>query len=243
MKKFELVVPAYNEEKNIESFLQRMLESATEFNFTPENFTLILVENGSKDRSFEVINEILHKNAWTEWVKVVRVIKNQGYGFGILAGLKETQAEIVGWSHADLQCDPRNAFIAMKLLEGQKQPKILVKGVRLGRDWKDRIVSRVFESLARLILGLRMYEMNAQPKIFPSRLLREMKNPPHTFALDLYLLYIAQKMNYEVMTISVFFPPRVHGASNWAGNFIMKYKNIFGMIRYMWTLLFTEGRA
>lgn len=243
MKKFELVIPAYNEEKNLEALLQRVIESAREFNFSPENFTLLLVENGSKDRSFDVMNELLQKNAWQEWVKVVRVVKNQGYGYGILSGLKESQSEFVGWTHADLQCDPRNAFLAVKLLEGQKQPKILVKGVRMGRDWKDKLVSRVFEFLAYIILGLRMYEMNAQPKVFPSRLLREMKSPPHTFALDLYLLYIAQKMKYEVMTLSVYFPPRIHGVSNWAGNFVGRYKTILAMIRYMWQLLFSEGRA
>lgn len=243
MRHFELVIPAYNEEKNLSLLLERVVSSAKEFGQTPESFNLVLVENGSSDNSFDVMQELLVKNNWIEWIRVVRVIKNQGYGFGIMSGLKETKAEIVGWSHADLQADPRNAFIALKLLEGQKDKRVLVKGERLGRNWKDKMVSRVFECLARLILGLKVYEMNAQPKVFSRDLLNRLVNPPKTFALDLYLLFHAQKNGYEVMTFNVFFPPRIHGASKWASHFASRYKTILGMIKYMFELFSREGRA
>jgi len=243
MKKFELVIPAYNEEKNLEMLLSRVVESAAEFGFNQQNFRLLLVENGSKDRSYQVMQEVIQKHQWQDLIHIVKVEVNQGYGFGLMSGLRETQSAVVGWTHADLQCDPRNAFIGAKLLLGQKDRKILVKGVRLGRNWRDQWVSRVFETLAFLILGLRMYEMNAQPKIFTRDLLLKLKNPPKTFALDLYLLYQAQKANYLVMTFDVFFPPRIHGVSNWAAHFAGRYKTIFGMIRYMWDLVRAEGRA
>lgn len=243
MKKFELVIPAYNEEKNLPSLIARVIECAQEFGFTCDSFSLLLVENGSSDNSLNVMKEIISTQNLQKWIEIVPVIKNQGYGFGIMSGLNQSTADVIGWTHADLQCDPRNAFIAYKILEGYKDKKVLVKGVRLGRNWKDQMVSRVFEILSFILLGLKMFEMNAQPKVFKRELLNQMTNPPKTFALDLYLLYHGQKHDYEVMTFNVYFPPRIHGASKWAANFAGRYKTILGMIKYMWSLMLAEGRA
>ncbi|MBY0315676.1 MAG: glycosyltransferase family 2 protein [Bdellovibrionales bacterium] len=205
MKKFELVIPAYNEEKNIPELIERVVTAAAKFNMTGQDFTLLLVENGSKDNSYKVMRDTVEYLRLHDMVKIVQVKVNQGYGFGIMSGLRESSAPVVGWTHADLQCDPANAFVAYKLYEVQTSKNILVKGVRLKRSAKDRFVSRVFETFARIILGLKVYELNAQPKVFPSTLLENMKQPPHTFALDLYLLYSAQKAGLEVLTFNVFF--------------------------------------
>lgn len=245
MKKFELVIPAYNESKNLKKLIESVLESAKSVQLTSESFNLILVENGSTDNSSEVLNEILNENL-KPWVRVVWVVKNQGYGFGLMSGLKEVNSEYVGWTHADLQCDPLNAFKALKVIESleeSQRSKVLVKGVRFGRNWKDVFVSRVFETLALLVLGLKVNEMNAQPKVFSSKLLSSFKNPPKTFAFDLYGLYQAQKNGYKILTIDVLFPPRVFGVSNWAGNFFSRYKTILGIIKYMFKLLLSEGRV
>ncbi|MBY0385514.1 glycosyltransferase family 2 protein [bacterium] len=242
MKKFELVIPAFNEEKNIPALIDRVVAAAAAFNMTGKDFSLLLVENGSKDNSYKVMQDTVAQRGLADMVKIVQVKVNQGYGFGIVSGLRESSAPVVGWTHADLQCDPANAFVAYKLYEVQQSQNILVKGVRLKRSAKDQVVSRVFETFARIILGLKVYELNAQPKVFPSKLLAEMKQPPDTFALDLYLLYCAQKQGLEVLTFNVFFPPRIHGVSNWAANFLGRYKTILGMIRYMWDLMWKEGR-
>lgn len=238
---FELVVPAYNEAKNLPLLIQRTAAAAEEAGLSFGQFQLLVVNNGSQDDSAQVLEQ-LKSGSLGNWFRVVPVIKNQGYGFGLWSGLKETQAQFIGWSHADLQCDPANVFKALQVLR-EKPSNTIVKGVREGRNWKDVFVSRVFESLALIILGLKIHEMNAQPKVFPRDLLKFFKNPPSTFAFDLYALYCAKKANYTVETIPVLFPPRIHGVSNWASNFLSRYKTILGIIRYMITLAQREGRA
>ena len=42
---------------------------------------------------------------------------NQGYGYGLWQGLQASTAEYVGWSHADLQCDPNDAFRALQMIK------------------------------------------------------------------------------------------------------------------------------
>lgn len=240
MDRFELVVPAYNESKNLESVIGRAVHAATQAGLRPEKFTLIVVENGSQDDSKAVLEHI-KKTSLGPWFRVVEVVKNQGYGNGLWQGLKTTQAEIIGWTHADQQCDPKDAIQAFQMLKDKKS-KTLIKGVRFDRSKKDQFVSRVFEFMARLILGVKIHEVNAQPKVFRRDLLKALKNPPLTFAFDLYVLYHAIKAEYTINVIPVSFPPRIHGVSKWASTTLGRYKTILGMIKYMYQLSRVEGR-
>ena len=240
MVEFELVLPAYNEAPSLETVIRRTIEAAAQSQYSPDTFQLILVQNGSRDNSDSVLRH-LKGGPMGSWFRVVTVPVNQGYGYGILSGLRETRAIWVGWSHADEQCDPRDVFKALTSLK-KLTSHVLVKGTRSGRNWKDMLVSRVFEAFARIFLGLNINEINAQPKVFDAELLKHLTNPPFTFAFDLYVLYCAQKQGYRVQTIPVQFPPRVHGVSNWAANFLGRYRTILGMIYYMWRLSRLEGR-
>jgi glycosyltransferase involved in cell wall biosynthesis len=239
---FELVLPCYNESKSIKTIITKAAEAAVSAGFTPEMFQLVLVENGSKDNSGVIMDE-LKQTELGRWFRKVQIEVNQGYGFGLMSGLKSTTASFVAWSHADQQCDSYDAFRGLEIIKSDQCKKLLVKGVRTQRNWKDKIVSRTFEFMAWCILGMKVYEMNAQPKVFSRTLLEQIKAPPNGFAFDLYVLYCAAKSGYEFKTISVAFPPRVHGVSNWAAGFFSRYKTIFGMIRYMWDLARLEGRV
>jgi glycosyltransferase involved in cell wall biosynthesis len=243
MLEFELVLPCYNESKSLEALVRRGAAAAQNAGFTSDRFQLVLVENGSKDASSEVMDQ-LKTTELGAWFRKVPVQVNRGYGFGLWTGLQSTTAPIVSWSHADQQCDPADAFRGLAILrETGNVEGTLVKGTRSGRDWKDVFVSKVFAAFARVILGASFHEINAQPKVFHRSLLSKLGNPPNTFAFDLYVLYHAFKQGMKIVTIPVVFPPRVHGLSNWASTFTGRYRTILGMIRYMWDLSKMEGRV
>lgn len=239
MIEFELVLPAYNEALSLAALAVRTARAAQNAGYDPSRFQLVLVNNGSTDNSTDVLRE-LKNGEWGRWFSVVTVPLNQGYGFGLWSGLSQTKAPVIGWSHADEQCDPADAFKALELLKAQPGNNTLVKGRRLHRNWKDVIVSRMFELCARIILGLRVHEINAQPKVFPRALLAELKDPPKTFAFDLYVLYRAAKNRFSIKAIPVSFPPRAHGISRWVS--VGRYRTIFGMLNFMWRLSHAEGK-
>jgi glycosyltransferase involved in cell wall biosynthesis len=231
---FELVLPCYNESKSIKQLIERAISAAKKHGFDHRSFGLVLVENGSKDDSRAVMYK-LRETELGDWFRVVCIDNNQGYGYGLWQGLSSTVAEYVSWSHADQQCDPNDAFVALKKLKSQRR-RVLVKGKRFGRNWKDFVVSRVFETIASVLLGYFLFEINAQPKVFHRSLLEQVINPPYDFAFDLYVLYCARKNGYQIQTIQVEFPPRVHGLSNWAASFKSRFKHIKNMIIYIWKL-------
>jgi glycosyltransferase involved in cell wall biosynthesis len=242
---FELVIPAYNESKNLPLVVQRCAEAALGQGFSPQTFQLIIVENGSTDDSHDTLAR-LAKGPLGAWFRVVKVFPNQGYGYGLMRGLTATSAPMIGWSHGDMQTDPLDAFIALKKLRerASKDPstKLLVKGARQGRNWKDVTVSHVFALCATLILGLKIKEINAQPKVFHRALLTELTDPPVTFGFDLYALYKARKRGYVFDQISVQFPNRPYGFSKWSATLSSRRRTIVGLIRYMWHLRLVEGR-
>ncbi len=236
MLEFELVLPCYNESKSLHSIVTRASMEAEKSGLTPDQFKLVLVENGSKDDSLQRMHE-LSKTELGAWFRIVPVPVNQGYGFGLFSGLSTCQAPFVGWSHADEQTDPADAFRAFQVIKKSADPqKTFVKGVRVGRDPKDAFVSQVFETLAWIILNVRFHEINAQPKVFHQSFLKKMIQPPWNFAFDLYMLYQAGKNHFKISEIEVLFPPRKFGTSNWASTFLGRYKTILGMIAYMWRL-------
>jgi glycosyltransferase involved in cell wall biosynthesis len=238
---YELVLPCYNEAPNLEALINRAVNAAIKYKFTPDTFQLIMVENGSTDSSSMTLDS-LKKTELGRWFKIVSVKPNEGYGNGILTGLKNTSAPIIGWTHADQQCDPEDAFKAFEILKESKNKNILIKGKRSGRNKKEVFTSRVFEFFARLILNLKLNEINAQPKVFYRDLFTLLKNPPKSFALDLYLLYTAKKNNIDIISIPVLFPARIHGLSNWAYSNASRYKTFKGMIDFMKVIAKSEGR-
>ena len=97
MKIFSLVLPCYNEEKNIES----LLNAISKLKKLHDDLEIIVVENGSTDDSLHKIkNHPIYEN---NFIRLVEIKKNLGYGYGIMAGINKSTGQYVGWCHADLQ--------------------------------------------------------------------------------------------------------------------------------------------
>ena len=66
-----------------------------------------MVDNGSTDNSKDIFAEELLKPE-NDFARLVIVEKNRGYGFGIMQGVFAAKADIIAWTHADMQTDPQD---------------------------------------------------------------------------------------------------------------------------------------
>lgn len=216
--KLSIVVPCYNEKENIPLILERFRKVIEK-----RDVEVILVDNGSTDGTAELLKKLLPEYPFAH---TVRVKVNQGYGYGILQGLKECNGDYIGWTHADMQTDPEDVIRAFKLIERSGRNQVFVKGRRKGRPLFDRFFTNGMSLFESLYLGTRLYDINAQPNIFPRGFLKEWKKPPYDFSLDLYALYMAKKKKMEVIRFEVLFPERIHGTSSWNTGLVSKWKFI-----------------
>lgn len=215
--KLSVVVPCYNEEENIPLILERFGEIIKR-----DDVEVILVNNGSTDGSSKVLEELLPKYPFA---KTTLVPVNQGYGYGILQGLKECSGEYIGWTHADMQTDPADILKALAIIEKEKEP-VFVKGSRKGRPFLDVFFTAGMSLFETCYLHKNLYDINAQPNIFPKTFFAQWENPPYDFSLDLYALYMARVKGLKVVRFPVLFPERIHGESKWNTGLKSKWKFI-----------------
>jgi len=226
--KLSLVIPCYNEAANLPGLIARCEEA-----FRGEDAEVLLVDNGSTDATPSILAERL---AGVENLRSVRVEQNQGYGFGILAGLRAARAargDVLGWTHADLQTDPADAVKGMELFRRAADPeRLFVKGRRYGRPPGDVFFTVGMSLFESALLGRRLWDINAQPTLFPAAFFRSWSNPPHDFSLDLYAYYQARRRGLAIGRFPVDFRPRAHGTSHWNVDWRAKWKFIQRTVKF-----------
>lgn len=227
--KLSIVVPCYNESENIPLILDRFAQC-----INGKDIQVVLVNNGSTDNSAEILNDLSPKFAF---MKRVTVNVNQGYGFGILSGLKEADGDFLGWTHADMQTDPADVQKALDIIYKESNPEtIFVKGNRKGRSVFDLFFTVGMSIFETILLGKRLWDINAQPTIFHRSFYDRWHNPPHDFSLDLYAYYMAKTSRCTIKRFPVFFPKRIHGESKWNTGLGAKLKFIKRTLNFSFKL-------
>ncbi|MCE3237235.1 MAG: glycosyl transferase family 2 [Gammaproteobacteria bacterium] len=226
MTLLSLVIPCYNEAENIPALLARCAQV-----FTNCSVEIILVNNGSTDHTQAILEQLLPRYTFAQSV-LVKV--NQGYGFGILSGLKQAKGDYVGWTHADLQTDPADVLMALGLIQESKE-LLFLKGKRYGRSILDLFFTVGMSVWSSLLLKTRLWDINAQPTIMPRSFFESWQEPPSDFSLDLYAYYLAKKEGFFVKRFPVFFGKRVAGEAH-LNNLKAKIRYSIRTIKYSYLL-------
>jgi len=237
MKKISLVVPVYNEEENI-------VELYNEITKALNDFELIMVDDGSDDKSWEIIKEISKKD---KRVKGIRFTRNFGQTPAIKAGINNSTGDIIVTLDADLQNDPLDI---PKLLSEMDRGYDLVSGWR--KDRKDAFFSRVLPSkianwLISKITSVSLHDYGCTLKAYKREIIEN---------IDLYgemHRFIPALCGYagaKISEIKVNHRPRLRGKSKYGivrifkvildlmtvkfmGNFITKPIYFFGIFSFV----------
>lgn len=227
--KLSLVIPCFNEAKNLPLLVGRLREV-----FLRPDIEVILVDNGSTDETPGLLAETC---SGQELIRSVRIDVNQGYGFGILGGLAAARGEILAWTHADMQTDPADVLAGLELFETNGEPeRLFVKGRRYGRPLGDAVFTVGMSIFETLLMGRSLWDINAQPTMFPRSLYDSWDSPPHDFSLDLFAYYMAKRLDYAVQRFPVRFGERAHGTSHWNVDWKAKAKFIRRTVDYSFRL-------
>jgi dolichol-phosphate mannosyltransferase len=103
---YSVVAPVYNEEETVRAFYERVTQVMSS---TGESYELVLVNDGSRDRSFEILSAIHEEDPR---VRVIDFSRNFGHQMAISAGLDYARGQAVAVIDSDLQ-DPPEVILEM----------------------------------------------------------------------------------------------------------------------------------
>ncbi|OMD83763.1 MULTISPECIES: glycosyltransferase family 2 protein [Paenibacillus] len=199
-----VVVPVYNEEENIYDLYLSITDA---LKGKIENYEIVLVNDGSKDRSSILLNEIARMDSN---IRVIHFQKNHGQTAAIYAGIKSSRGELITLMDADLQTDPRDIFRLMPFID-----KIdFVNGRRI--DLKDarlkKISSRIGNRIRNWITGEAIYDPACPLKLFT----REVADSFHLYnGMHRFLPTLAKMNGFSVIEVTVTHQKRKHGVSKY----------------------------
>ncbi len=162
-----LVLPAYNEEANIEIVVRRALNILPTFT---TGFEVIVVNDGSRDETAAIIDRLATEDPR---VKPVHHRVNQGYGGAVQSGFRASACEYVMFMDADRQFD----IADIRLLTPFVPLFDIVAGFRMERS--DPIIRRinaeVFNLVIRILFDVHIRDLDCAFKIFGGDLIRSLE--------------------------------------------------------------------
>ena len=205
-----LVVPCYNEEQLLDNSVRELVAAFEQHQVRIE---IVLVDNGSRDRTGERIDELVA--AGLPIVKRV-VMVNQGYGNGILVGFAACRGRWVGIVHADSQVEAADVYKIYSLANHSPRPCLVKARRRFRMDGLRRKIVSIFYNLIINILypGLGSIDVNGSPKLLPHRYLRAMELHSKDWFLDPEIMIKARYLGLPVIEINVLSQMRSGGKSN-----------------------------
>ena len=107
-----LIVPVFNSEGSLEALVDRIATALRDF----EEKELILVNDGSRDQSWKVVESLCRKH---EWVRGIDLMRNYGQHNAVLAGIRAARHSVSVTLDDDLQNPPEEIPRMVALLESQ----------------------------------------------------------------------------------------------------------------------------
>ena len=163
------LIPVYNEEENLES-LGREVSSALDAIGRP--YEVILIDDGSKDRSFE---EILKLVKTYPNFRCVRLGRNAGQTAAMLAGIQHACGELIVCLDADMQNDARDVpRLLAKIDEGYD----CVSGWRKDRRdrfWDRTLPSMIANGFISYVTGVHLHDYGGTLKLYKAKYLKPLR--------------------------------------------------------------------
>jgi len=235
--KLSVLVPVYNEERTLEEVVRRVCAF-------PMAKEIILVDDGSKDRSREILAHLQEANQRANdplnQIKIFFQPQNQGKGAALRTALGHVTGEIVLVQDADLEYDPADYSALLEPI--QKGQADVVYGTRFAGGGAHRVFffwhslgNRVLTLLSNMLSNLNLSDMEVGYKVFRTETLQGIELKSRRFGFEPEITMKLAKKGcrfYEV-------PISYHGRTYEEGKKIT-WKDGLAALYYMIRFRFTD---
>lgn len=216
---FSIVVPLFNESKNIIPLLKEIESTLKDY----DNYEIILINDSSTDNTANVIKNITNQN-----IKIINNIVNKGQSFSIHKGIELSSNETIITIDGDGQNDPRDIPKLLDLYFANNKVK-LVGGIRKKRQdsYIKIFSSKIANYIRSKILSDNCKDTGCSLKVFSKNIFLEF---PYFDGMHRFLPALFKGYSYKTTFIEVNHRKRKYGISKY-GTINRLVKGIKDIIR------------
>lgn len=217
MHKLSLIVPCYNEEKNLMLFYSIVRGT---FERKIKDYEIVFVNDGSHDGTERIFDEIINSNDDSN-IKTISFSRNFGKEAAILAGLNESDGEYTCIIDADLQQDPALVVKMVDILENKKEvdcvaafQEVRHEGAALSffKDCFYKLINKISDTkLTQGASDFRVFRRNVKETVLSLN-----EYPRFSKGIFSWIGFNTKFIPYEVK-------PRNEGKSKWSFSKLFKY--------------------
>jgi len=201
------VLPAFNEEENIETAARRMCDVLAGLQL--RDWEVIIVDDGSSDRTGKIADDLAAAD--TAHVRVFHHQPNRGYAEALKTGFTNSRHQLIFYTDSDNQFDVREISNLLPLIEHAD----IVNGFRIYRfDPLTRlVVSWVFNLIVRIMFRIKVRDVDCAFKLFRREVFDRVTIESKKFFVDAEVLAKARYFGFTMAEIGVRHYPRPAGRS------------------------------
>jgi glycosyltransferase involved in cell wall biosynthesis len=222
-----IVLPAYNEEHNIEGALEEACEVAAS---VAPAWEVIVVDDGSRDTTAQRIAQIGKRQPR---VRLISFPENRGYGAALRAGFHAARGDLIFYTDSDRQFDLSELRYFLPVMDRTD----VAIGFRVYRyDPVLRcLLSWVYNRLVSVVFRARVRDVDCSFKLFRREVLEAIDLETTDFFIDTEMVAKARKWNFRILQKGVKHYPRRAGESSIRASHIPRTLRIVAL---MWLRIY-----
>jgi hypothetical protein len=221
-----LCLPAYNEQANIEDTVTAACTILEEF---VSRFEVIVVDDGSRDRTAEIVEELAER---FPQVRLVKHEKNRGYGGAVASGMRAAEGDLVAFMDSDGQF----CLLDLPHLLVLQEDHDVVFGYRHRRADSTRrlVMAWGWGRLVGWVLGVRIRDLDCALKLFPRRVVNRLQLDSTSPAINAEILLQCVRGGLTIAQTPVNHYPRYHGVAAGCGTkmILRAFKDLYRLWRF-----------
>lgn len=203
--KLSLVVPVYNEERQLEPVIEMLMKSACPAGVERE---WIFIDDCSRDRSLEILKRLSAVHGF----RVLEQKPNQGKGAAVIRGIREATGDLIMIQDADFEYDPSDVpALLQPFLDGKAD---VVYGSRFKKNAMQvhrtyhYFVNRFLTIMSNLLSGIYLTDMETCYKVFRSDIIQNMNLTSRRFGIEVELTAYVAKIRARIYELPIHYFPR-----------------------------------
>jgi glycosyltransferase involved in cell wall biosynthesis len=203
-----IVIPVYNEAENLQELVARIDAAMTP---TGRSFELLLVDDGSRDKSSEALAALAESH---HWLRPLELIRNYGQSTALQAGFDHAFGDYVVTLDGDLQNDPVEIPRLLDLLEADPSVDVVSgwRRERQDRTWSRKVPSWLANRLISAVTGVRLHDYGCALKVYRREIITNLRLYGE---LHRFIPALAADAGARIIEEPVLHHPRTRGKSKY----------------------------